>query len=59
MLIMLHILVQDSECSSMGGLQDALVNASFQKSNKRVKDDQEFYDYEVFSPVRLGLSCAH
>ena len=32
-------------------MQDALVSSSFQKSGKRVKDEQEFYDYEVFSPV--------
>lgn len=31
-------------------LQDALVSASYQKSDKRIKDGQEFYDYEVFSP---------
>ena len=39
------------------------MSSSFQKSNKRVKDEQEFYDYEVFSPVssfpeKLGKDMA-
>ncbi len=36
-------------------LQDAIVSSTNQKSNKRVKDEQEFYDYEVYSPVSSAL----
>ena len=35
-----------------GLVQDAIVSSTNQKSNKRVKNEQEFYDYEVYSPVR-------
>ena len=35
-------------------VQDAIVSSTNQKSNKRVKDEQEFYDYEVYSPVSLA-----
>ena len=32
-------------------MQDALVNATNKKSNKRKKGTLEFYDYEIFSAV--------
>lgn len=35
-------------------MQDAIVSSTNQKSNKRVKDEQEFYDYEVYSPVSFA-----
>ena len=49
--LLLTWLPHDCVAPNLKPAQDAIVDASFQKSDKRMKDGQEYYDYEVFSPV--------